>query len=434
MLEKFDFSEIAQNLLSLGNTMEKTNTNMNENVSNLKSIIKNEKIACEKENKKCDEVERSDVTKLREESEMSKKEAMSYQNSYELMTQTVTERDKELKSSRESSEKMSQALQEKDRQIISLDTECKRFKEGCSRDLQEKMALNNELHKQITKLEEEKRESYTKIDELTEKYTTIYARWESYHAVNEQLEIHVDSLIEINKQLQTSLESAVSNNSNTIIQNREILPPEIETKNYNHNNEKVVILHDSLCGKINDTILSRERVATKKVWAPDLVQMENKLDEIEKIEVIVIQALTRDLEGKDVEYMNEGINKVITKALTKAQKVVVSTIIRRDDVKQIGAKAELVNAKLKYKYVDDDVIICDNQNLYDSKFRLDDSIHLTPHGTSVFATNLKHMIAKALNISVIKKEKSHRNYSDNRGDNTRRDFFGNGYFNDRGPP
>ena len=54
------------------------------------------------------------------------------------------------------------------------------------------MALNNELHKQITKLEEEKRESYTKIDELTEKYTTIYARWESYHAVNEQLKIHVD--------------------------------------------------------------------------------------------------------------------------------------------------------------------------------------------------------------------------------------------------
>ena len=163
--------------------------------------------------------------------------------------------------------------------------------------------------------------------------------------------------------------------------------------------------------------------------------MENKLDEIEKIEVIVIQALTRDLGGKDVEYMNEGINKVVTKALTKAQKVVVSTIIRRDDVKQIGAKAELVNAKLKYKYVDDDnVIICDNQNLYDSKFRLDDGIHLTPHGTSVFATNLKHTIAKALNISVIKKEKSRRNYSDNRGDNTRRDFFGNGYFNDRGPP
>ena len=48
-----------------------------------------------------------------------------------------------------------------------------------------------------------------------------------------------------------------------------------------------------------------------------------------------------------------------------------------------------------------------NQNLYDSKFRSDDGIHLTPHGTSVFATNLKHTIAKALNISVIKKEENH---------------------------
>ena len=54
--------------------------------------------------------------------------------------------------------------------------------------------------------------------------------------------------------------------------------------------------------------------------------MENKLDEIENTEVIVVQALTRDLGGKDVEYMNEGINKVVTKALTKAQKVVISTI------------------------------------------------------------------------------------------------------------
>lgn len=156
--------------------------------------------------------------------------------------------------------------------------------------------------------------------------------------------------------------------------------------------------------------------------------MENKLDEIEQTEVIVIQALTRDLVGQDIEYMNEGINKVVTKALTKAQKVVISTIIRREDEKQIGVKAELVNAHIRYKYVDDEnVIICDNHNLYDSKFRVNDGIHLTTHGTSVFATNLKYKIADALNINVVRKENFRRNHTGYRRDNIRRDYFGDGF-------
>ena len=211
-------------------------------------------------------------------------------------------------------------------------------------------------------------------------------------------------------------------------QHLEITQPQSELRQSNLDSEKVVILHDSLCGKINNTILSRERIVTKKVWAPDITEMEKKLNEIEKTEVIVLQALTRDLGNKGVNEINERINEVIAKALTKAQKVVISTIVSREDEKQIGAKAELVNAHIKYKYINDkNVIICDNQNLNDGKFRVNDGLHLTPHGISVLATNLKHKIAEAFNISVIKKENTRRNYGSDHRYNNHRDFFNNGY-------
>ena len=153
----------------------------------------------------------------------------------------------------------------------------------------------------------------------------------------------------------------------------------------------MIILHDSLCGKINDTILSREKIKTKKIWAPDLEQMETRLNEIENTEVIVIQALTRDLGKHDINYINDRINKVVEKALTKAKNVVISTIINREDEKDNGVKAEIVNAHIKYHYMNhENVTVCDNCNLNDRKFRVRDGIHLTPHGTSIFATNMKY--------------------------------------------
>ena len=58
---------------------------------------------------------------------------------------------------------------------------------------------------------------------------------------------------------------------------------------------------------------------------------------------------------------------------------------------------------------DDNVIVCDNSNLQDAKFRVRDGLHLTAHGTAVLANNIKFKVAKALNIQV---EKKHKNNSD----------------------
>ena len=152
--------------------------------------------------------------------------------------------------------------------------------------------------------------------------------------------------------------------------------------------------------------------------------MEKELNKINNTDVIVVQALTRDLSNHEVSDMNNRINQVVDQALTKANKVVVNTIVNREDKRDIGAKAELVNAYVKYHYINNEnVIVCDNDNLRDRKFRLPDGIHLTQHGTSIFANNMKYKIAEALKINVIKKEFTRRGPRYN----SRHDFFGGNY-------
>ena len=75
-------------------------------------------------------------------------------------------------------------------------------------------------------------------------------------------------------------------------------------------------------------------------------------------------------------------------------------------------------------------VICDNGNLRDKKFRGNDGIHLTPHGTSVFANNLKFKIAESLKISVVRKDR--RNYrTENRNDRNGVYHNRSQYYNER---
>ena len=105
--------------------------------------------------------------------------------------------------------------------------------------------------------------------------------------------------------------------------------------------------------------------------------------------------------------------------------MVIPTIVRREDTPEMGVKADLVNAHLQYRYINQErIFIRDNGNLYPSKFRVDDGVHLNDHGTAVYATNLKHKIADALKIEVIEKKKypqrGHNNHDHRQG---RRRFF-----------
>ena len=142
--------------------------------------------------------------------------------------------------------------------------------------------------------------------------------------------------------------------------------------------------------------------------------MEAELDETQNIETIVLQAFTRDVPSKSVEEMNEEIEAIVNNALMKSTKIVLSTIVAREDIQNSKDKIDLINANMKYRHRENErIFTCDNANLNDEKFRWEDGIHLTKHGISVLATNLKYKIAEALNVKVVKKDKrKHYNYID----------------------
>ena len=105
--------------------------------------------------------------------------------------------------------------------------------------------------------------------------------------------------------------------------------------------------------------------------------------------------------------MNEEIEVVINKALMISKNIVISTIVAREDTHDIKYKIDSITANMKYKYRDNErIFICDNTNLNDEKFRREGGIHLTQHGTSLLATNLKYKIAEALNVKVVKKNRN----------------------------
>ena len=172
--------------------------------------------------------------------------------------------------------------------------------------------------------------------------------------------------------------------------------------------DEVVILHDSLCKHVNDTILSRENVNVKKIWAPNIEKMEEALDNVNS-KVVVLEAFTRDLNKMDTDEMSQKIAGLVSKAATKADKVVLSTIIRREDIDDIDLRSNVVNAYMQLKYKrDGNVVVCDNYKLYDSRFRKRDKLHLNDDGTTVFASNLKYAIAEACGVEVVQKRKDYQ--------------------------
>ena len=353
IFEKYDFEAIAKNLLELGNTLRKTNENMVENIGTLKADKKKER-----------------------------------------NTEAMTNNQKKEKEELDKLETSMKILEAENNHLKTLNDAYH----------QERVILRKTYQEQIQKLE-------NKIEELTNKCTDIYGKWEAGHLANEIISKQLDDLVAANDRLEKNLTLSLSNVTPTNVPQSEESP----NKRSENNKERMVIFHDSLCRKINETILSRENVISKKVWAPNLHQMSEKLDEIESTETIVIQALTRDVASKSVEEMNNGIDEVVNKALAKSKNIVLSTIVAREDVRDINHKIDLINANMKYRYKENErVFICDNVNLNNVKFRWEDGIHLTEHGTSVLATNLKYKVAEALDIKVLKKDK--RKYTNHRFD------------------
>ena len=395
VLEKFDIKTVAENLNALGNKIEQTNNNLTGNVRAIQKMkVEQEVPSIEVKSSSGERQTLNELECLRNDLETVKKEFSASRNSNELLMTTVTERDKLLVTLREKFEKNVQKLNERERRLTILETE--------KQQLQER---NTSLNEQIIASEQYEQ----KIGDIQNKFLAASNKLNTTLEVNNSLKEQVKELIALNKSLQDSINRPPARRDQRASRERTAEnESEEEDEEETDGRDEVVILHDSLCRNVNDTLLSKEEISVKKIWAPDIERMEDVLDEVNS-KVIVLEAFTRDLDKMETEEMNQKIVGLVSKAASRADKVVLNTIIRREDIEDIDLKADVVNAFIKLKYKrDENVIVCDNHKLHDSRLRREDKLHLNDDGVTIFATNLKYAIAKASGVQVVQKERRRR--------------------------
>ena len=419
-LEKFDISTLAENLNGLGMKIEQTNNNLTGNVRAIQKMKKEQEASAIEVKLGNNEQLPDELQRLQSSLETAKKELLASQTSNELLISSITERDKTLGTIREKFDKNVQKVNERDRRATILENENCVLNDTNRSLTNEKAKMSEQWSAKAQSLSRERDQCFKKLEEVQNRLIDVSQRYDTTVEVNNTLKEQIKELVELNKTLQASI-SDIS--TRRILQPRERVfndENEEEEEENEDDRDEVIIFHDSMCKNVNESLLSREQINVKKVWAPDIVRMEEALDTT-NAKVVVLAAFTRDLgNGMEVDEMNQKIAGLVSKALTKADKVVLSTIIRREDIDDIDLKADLVNAHMILKYKrNENVVVCNNYQLYDGQFRKNDKLHLNDDGVRIFASSLKYAIAEALDVRVIKK-KDNDNFN-------RRQSHDNGY-------
>ena len=276
---------------------------------------------------------------LNDQLEFTRKDRDSYKHSYELILEDHKAADRKIW-------ELTKQLHEKDTVVKVQGVELRK---------------NAELINQMN----------LKITELTNKHCEVHGKWEAGNLANEILGMQLDSYMADKRDLEKKLEMVLarlptptatnSNQHNTSKMNGKVPDP---ASTPTEKVERCTILHDSLMNRVNDSLLRREGVSASKTWAPDFKSMLQELDKMKPTETVVLQALTRDITKMDVNAFNRKIDQTVAKAKEKAKKIVLPTIVYREDVNQLWRSIDLVNAYIHYTYGDDEnVIICDNSKL-----------------------------------------------------------------------
>ena len=327
ILEKFDLQALAENLGHLGNKLEVTSNTMAAGVKSIHQL-KQEHSVMQPTCNHADQHFQVELTQLKQDLDFTKAELVASRNSNELLMSTVKERDEMLTAIREWYERTILKHVDKDNKIAVLESANKQLEE---------IAVNAE-----------------EVDELKRQFEEVRAANDTYAAVNSRLSTQAAEATELIKSLTDSLSrlsqqrSLVEEEGGTIAANT-AFTKNVTDSDEDEEREEVIILHDSLCGKINNTILSRENVSVRKIWAPDTEKMEEELEHVNS-KVVVLEAWTRDLDSHDVDEMTARITNLVDKALTKAEKVVISNIIHREDIDDIDLKTNSINAFIDLKY------------------------------------------------------------------------------------
>ena len=410
IMRKYDFPGIADKIQNVYSNLEKMNNNLKENVALLTKASMVSHRNTDEDSKICI---------LEEKLLHAEKEVFSLRASERLLFESDNAKDNNVSSLTHDKEKHIKLLNEMNQRVQDLQGKINQYG-----DIE---LINQELGRENNVLKD-RLNALRNLDEV------ILSKEELINATKEQLkEEHARSKI-MESNLTAALNNVSRQNTQEVHHVNNLVADENQVSEGTPKSPNVVLFHDSLCKHINNTILRNEGVTTTKIWAPTLKEIQEKADDMEHTDVIVIQALTREISKDcDTEDVVDAVTQTVNKCLLKSDKVVVSSIINREDDDILGVKAEMVNANVKYRYINNpNVLVCNNDNLHNRKYRTEDKLHLSEHGTSLFATNLKYKISEALDITVAKKRRTDNNqrrFRNNRRNNDR-NGFGNGFGND----
>ena len=167
-----------------------------------------------------------------------------------------------------------------------------------------------------------------------------------------------------------------------------------------------MILHDSLGFGINAGIMSKQQLKTVKTTCFKLDHVAAEITKLKasshRPKALVIHSGTNDLkDGASAEDIIRKYEEIIqdVNANILGTKVVVSTIVPREDSRKLQRNVEYINAYLNRKYGDsEEATIVMNNDIRGYRYKKRDGVHLKEDGSSRLGSHLNKGIKRALNI------------------------------------
>ena len=392
LVDKYDLRSIADKVQSVYTNLEKANNRFTENVA----LLNRAQTKLEEFDTHFEIGPRNtNISELEGRLKANNEEVKSLRATENLLLESIAEKDKKIAVLTDQKEKHINIINDMNNTIQVMQN--KMHEEGVMESKLRDVSMENvSLTDEIINVNKRITDGDYHLNMLKE---NMNCKQEIINILKEQL----DSLHTTNKSLENNLTLSLENYRIHESKRDMSITANLEPSSgmVKSTERKIVLFHDSLCKGINESIMKNENVSTTKTWAPYLTEIQGKVQDMERVEAIVIESMTRHLRDMETNAIVELAADTVAACLEKADKVIISSLIKRDDEKEYTEKAEKVNVNLRYKYLNDPrVLICSNDNLDERKFRVEDGVHLTDHGTSRFANNLKMKIAEALEIVI----------------------------------
>ena len=280
---------------------------------------------------------------------------------------------------------------------------------------------------EIEDLQDHVKEAEEEVSIVKERYErkllgferTLSAQLEKQAETNDLLAIHKKQQVDLQAKLDKLIQNSISNKNEI---------PAIKKQSYvaNEKNEKknqssqrqqrqherpkedgdaktadVLLFHDSLGKKINNTIFKHQNLTTAKILTYHLGEIRSNIPKRNAPpRACIIHTLTNDVtKNKDVNSLTKELDSLVDELKTTfpTTKIIVSNIVSRDTHKQ---QVEYINAYMNINHNNNNVSTCSHKTIrYEDRWN--DGIHLEQSGTNKLASDLKKSTMKALGLPKV---------------------------------